>query len=246
MGILREDFRDRVSEINEYFEFIEKVELGYNRLSKLDDNVSINGKLEKIFKSTAFLLLYNLIESTVLNSIVDIFDELRLKNISYSQANDHIKKYWLKYKLNFDNDIKKTTLAQNVHKIIDDIFVADPINIIKDHIEYGGSLETTKIKAITTEIGIRHIKFKCRKNDYYYKSLLEIKEKRNDLAHGKFSFATMSEHLTYRGIERNSPGGKRKIDSFGLTHLKEFTISLLEKYITDIESYIDNEDYKSR
>ncbi len=246
MGVLRTDFLDRVDEIESYFNFIEKIENGNKVLTDYSKTTTTNidDKLEKILKSTAFLLLYNLIESTILNSITDIFDEISVKNISYSMVNPDVKKYWIKHKLKFDENTKKKTMAENFHHIVSQILEHMPLMIEKEHVEYGGSLETAKIKAICKEIGIKSNHFKCRKNDNGYKVFEEIKIKRNELAHGKFSFSKIAERLTYKGSVRERAEGGQIIDSFGLVHFKKYTIQLLSSYIDDIEEYIASEGYK--
>ena len=58
MGVLRTDFLDRVEEIESYFNFIEKIENGNKVLTDYSKvaTINIDDKLEKILKSTAFLL----------------------------------------------------------------------------------------------------------------------------------------------------------------------------------------------
>lgn len=246
MGILRTDFLDRVEEIESYFSFVENIEKGNKVLTDYSKTATTNidDKLEKILKSTAFLLLYNLIESTILNSITDIFDEIEVKKISYSKVNFNIKKYWIKHNLKFNENSKKKSIAENFQDIVSQILEHMPLVIEKEHVEYGGSLETTKIKAICKEIGVKINHFKCRKNDNGYRVFEEIKIKRNELAHGKFSFSKIAERLTYKGSVRERAEGGEVIDSFGLIHFKNYTIKLLSSYIDDIEEFIENEGYK--
>ena len=83
MITVRNEFNDRVIEIGKYFQLLEKLELDYNTLSsrnQIEAPFPIDVDLFRILKANGFLLLYNLIESTILNSVIAIFDELSFKN----------------------------------------------------------------------------------------------------------------------------------------------------------------------
>lgn len=244
MGVLRYEFEERSLEIDAYFDLVEKVEQGYKSINNnVGERIALDDKLEKILKSTGFVLLYNLIESTIFNSIIDIFDEIQSKNLSYSHVNDHIKRYWLKHQLEFDNKSSKHTIVSNFHSIIDGVLKTELITLSKEHIEYGGSLESTKIKELSKEIGVELTHFKCKKNDNSHISFECIKKNRNDLAHGKQSFSELAKDITYKGSVITRSGGGEKIISYGLVHYKKFIIASLDKYIQDIEEYINNEKY---
>ena len=75
---LFEDFDERAQEVSKYFFLLKNLEQGSIQLkmgnpphSKIK---SIDTELAKTLKATGFLLLYNLIESTIRNAIEAIFD----------------------------------------------------------------------------------------------------------------------------------------------------------------------------
>ena len=74
------DFHTRVQEVNQYFEFLNGLIEKTTKLEVLGDNgekkiIVIDPDIAKTLKANAFLLLYNLVESTMRNAIEAIFDE---------------------------------------------------------------------------------------------------------------------------------------------------------------------------
>src|SRR4030067_3498224 len=99
---VKREFQDRHYEIDKYFQFLETLENDFRNLINLNSQnetqYQIDDDLFKILKANGFLLLYNLIESTILNSIIAIFDELSISNKSFKDVSEKIRRYWLKDK----------------------------------------------------------------------------------------------------------------------------------------------------
>ena len=174
------DFRTRVTEVTRYFLFLE--EFDARRVSFLAPSggsqpaVSPAEKraLFKTLKANLFLLLYNLVESTVKNAIEAIFDEFKSHGVSFDDCRDEVRKIVL-------GNLKK----RNVGKILPrlstmsvDVVVA---TFIKDEL-FSGNVDGRRIREVATEYGFLTPK---KKSDL----LLTVKTHRNDLAHGNKSFA---------------------------------------------------------
>jgi hypothetical protein len=112
------DFRERVEEINIYFAFLEKLGQETTQLSVLKDdgqreNIPLDYQLIKTLKANSFLLLYNLVESSMRNAVTAIFDELKNRRVSYNLVSTEIKKIVIE---NF-----KKRSPENIHSNIRDI-----------------------------------------------------------------------------------------------------------------------------
>ena len=153
--IFRNDFDSKVCEVENYFSFLEKVEYEYVFLFKKGEEKPfiINDELFKILKANGFLILYNLIESTILNTVVAIFDEIKQQNLSYTDISEKIRLYWSKHKYKYDETITEKRLFKRFHQIVDEIINNIPIEII-NRIEYGGSLDANKIRKVSNDLGI--------------------------------------------------------------------------------------------
>ena len=232
--IFRNDFDSKVCEVENYFSFLEKVEYEYIFLLKKGEEKPfiINDELFKILKANGFLILYNLIESTILNTVVAIFDEIKQQNLSYRDISEKIRLYWSKHKYKYDETITEKRLFQRFHQIVNQIIDNIPIEII-DRIEYGGSLDAEKIRRVSNDLGI-HFSEEHYKENKHGECLLKIKNYRNSLAHGKKSFSEIGREITYNEID----------NILGLKNYKDFTIEHLTHFLDSVEEYIESEKYK--
>lgn len=181
---LFQDFNERCKEVSKYFIFLKSVEQGTIKLSMEDRNKQpkvrlIDSDLEKTMKASGFLLLYNLIESTMRNAIETIFDELSSKRVCFDELRPEIKKIVL-------TNIKKRKADQillSITAISSDIIAA---GFDKEDL-FSGNLDGKEIKRTANEYG-----FSCEtdaRKTGNGNDLLIIKSNRNDLAHGIKSFA---------------------------------------------------------
>ena len=216
------DFQNRVKEVRSYFDFLERLNGNENRLYIHTNGdpptlFPIDDTLLKTFKATAFLLLYNLVESTISNAIQSIYDELKSKSISYMKVRDDLKKISLKNfsRMNMDS----------LHTKIFDLSV-DIITIgFRRRSLFSGNVDAKFIRKTAREYGFSHqtTYIKTRNGE----SLFTIKNHRNDLAHGIKSFTEVGKEV---GITQ-------------LGEVKDEVISYLEEILSNVDKYVGDEDY---
>jgi hypothetical protein len=216
------DFDIRVEEVNKYFHFLEQLSTEKTKLAVLEDSGEhrikpIDPELEKTLKANGYLLLYNLVESTMRNAIVAIFDELKSREISFNSVRTEIKNIVL--------DNLKKHLTNDFHSQITDI----SLDIIK--------AEFNKIKLFSGNVGREVITTTARKygfshsTDYtqtkHGENLDTVLKYRNYLAHGNESFANVGRNVTIGDI----------------LQIKKEVIEYLRQILTNIENYLENQKY---
>jgi hypothetical protein len=221
---LFEDFDKRAQEVRRYFIFLKNLEQGSIQLSMGNTNNTkikpINNDLEKTLKATGFLLLYNLVESTMRNAIETIFDELKTKNISFDDVRDEIKKIVIDNLKDKDNKSTKDILV-TVQNISVDIISA---TFNRDRL-FSGNIDGQRIKDIAEMYGFSY-KTNARKTGNG-KDLQRIKDHRKDLTHGFKSFEKVGRDAT----------------SDELLEIQKRVICYLRGILENIESYLSNEKY---
>lgn len=242
--IFKQEFDSRKQEVEKYFNFLKNIDEDYRIVSNYerDKSFNIDDELLKVLKANGFLILYNLIESTILNSVIAIFDEIKVKKLSYVSVSDEIRRYWSKHIYKFDEKISEEKLLRDKFYNIVEKIVTNVILEITDRIEYGGSIDARAIRKVADELGVT-LSFEHYREDLHGKVLVDIKNNRNDLAHGKKSFSDIARDITYNGIVSINENNEDVISSFGLVHFKDYTIEHLEKFIISIENYIESEGY---
>jgi len=214
MSELREYFRVRRNEIVIFISFLEKI----------DQEPSYQDEI-KILKSQAILMLYNLIEGTVNKGLQCIFDTINDDNLKHNEVSHHIVRIWMIF-CDFKLDNKKIKINKSLPLV--DSFINNNVDISVDkfrNINSGyfsaGNLDARIIREdILTKFEIGA--------DIQEDILLEIKEERNFLAHGEKSFTEVGQ-------------GKSVPD---MKVISNKVIDFLNRYVSEIENYINDENYK--
>jgi len=226
MDNTKSDFIKRKDEINEYFSFLEvlnndNVVLKYDTINGNQEK-EVSLKLQRIFIANTFLLLYNLVESTVRNSIVEIYLKIQDDEVKYTNLSNKIKQIWLhkKRKTFIINEERDESIEKKLENIIKEIIDNEIVVLTKEDINISGNIDAQEIRNLAKKIG-----FENSSNGRY---LEEIKQKRNRLAHGEHTFHDVGKNFTYN-----------QLNSY-----KENTFGHLEDVINKIKIFIDNEKYK--
>lgn len=224
MDSTKSDFEKRKDEINEYFSFLEilnndDVSLKYHDLDGVQE-IEISVKLQKILIANTFLLLYNLVESTIRNSIVEIYNKIQDDEISYGYLSEKIKQIWLRKNGKRFISSKEKTIEKKLENIIDKIINSEIIILTKDDIHISGNIDADEIRILASKIG-----FEKSNNGRH---LADIKIKRNRLAHGEQTFHDIGKDFTYNDLNL----------------YKQNTFEHLEDVIGKIEQYINEKHYK--
>jgi hypothetical protein len=216
------DFNTRAQEVDDYFIFLHGLIKQTTKLAVADSAgqyqiQSLNPELAKTLKANGFLLLYNLVESTMRNAIEAIFDEFKNQSISFDQLKPEIKMIVLQ---NLKNRSPKK-IHLHINQISLDIITA---TFEREEL-FSGNVDARLIKEIAKKYG-----FSCQTDFAKTKNgqnLVVIKDNRIDLAHGLKSFEDVGRDKT---IEE-------------LLEIKEEVIQYLRQILENIKTYLDNQEY---
>lgn len=224
VGVINE-FNTRVTEIDIYFKLLDNV---INRDAKLlfpsnktHKSKEFDSELIKVMKANSFLLLYNLIESSVKLSITEIYDSITLKTQKYEDVKDEIRKIWISE--NYSNFKNKGTnfIFESITNIAEDV-----IDIkFKPEKVISGNIDGLKIREFATSVGFSNSTHHAAKNG---NKLHQVKRLRNDLAHGAISFSECGRQYTYDD----------------LFEIKQQVIIYLRGILNNIQKFLDDEKYK--
>ena len=167
-----------MSSYSEYFQKIEDVNLYFQLMNYLceiesykkssvitnqqnPERLHIEQQLQCCVKGQAMILLYNLIESTIRQCILSIFDEINDENIEANKLNEKLKIFWMSK--------KKNESKQDEHSL------SSQIAIFNDNwIKFSGNVDIRKIYEVFQDIGCQLIESEKEK---YSDSFLLVKSK---------------------------------------------------------------------
>ncbi len=188
MLIVQQEFSTREQEIERYFQFLRCFsEKGIKFES--DQIFAISANKEELFKTlkaNGFLLLYNLVESTLKNCIEAIFDEIKQRSVSFDHCRLEVRKLILKNLKKREIDNVLTSLSNLSLDVAFATFRKDEL--------FSGNVDARLIRDLAVDYGF---------NPPHGKSdnLLTVKTNRNDLAHGMKSFAEVGRDFDLERLE---------------------------------------------
>ncbi len=198
----RNEFNVRIQEGEAFVAFIERLQ------NSPDADVPI-----KTLKASCFLLLYNLIESTLTGAIESIHEEIEKSGHGFDECRDELKQefYRLLRKRNWSK------ISENIVSINKDIvrqtFVRREV--------FSGNLDPKKFREQAQKYG-----FQPPKSTKQHR-IRELKDKRNDLAHGVFSFAEIGRELSIKDMQE----------------CLEAVSSFLTEALAHIDEYLTKKEY---
>jgi hypothetical protein len=218
------DFEKRVVEIEMYFAYIESIEEQHAFLyypNKITHKfLTHDGELIKVLKANIFLMLYNLSEASIKQSISEIYDQISSEKLKYKEVIDEVKRIWINEKHgNF-----KTIGTDRIFNIISNI--AEEIIDIKFDSEkvISGNIDGRKIREFSKKHGFSS-KVHIRANEG--RNLHVVKTQRNNLAHGVISFAECGRNYSISDLKK----------------IKHEVIIYLRRILKNIDTYLQNRQY---
>lgn len=197
------EFRRREQEIDEYLKHLES----------LEQQVGFPITLINTMKSSALLMIYNLVESTMTNLLQDVFDHLEAERVNFDALNNTMKQVVLTY-----------SKRRNPERIVERMG-AQAINLVVACFDrtdlFSGNIDSKKIMDTLDQLGISY------SQKYKEVSLLTVKTERNSLAHGHKSFSDCGRGYTAGDLRDHH------------TRVK----NTLAKVATDFENFISLKSY---
>jgi hypothetical protein len=211
------DFQARSKEIEGYFKFVlriakQEVEL-HAKAGTSGYSSHEHEELLKTFKATCYLLLYNLVESTMRNAVEAIFDELESKRACYDDCRQELKREILK-------NFKKRDLEKLLPKLLS--LARDVVHETFERSEtFSGNLDARMIRLTAKRFGFVEPAGKK------FWMLQTVKDARNDLAHGVKSFADVGRNASPSDLEE----------------ARGQTVAILSETLQNIEIYLKQQQY---
>ncbi|WP_377477579.1 MAG: MAE_28990/MAE_18760 family HEPN-like nuclease [Microcoleus anatoxicus] len=229
------EFNRRVAEIQKYFELVDRIEqlgaFSTNSITFPSGEYIVDSDLQKILKSHCYLLLYNLVESSIRNGITAIHDVILTYQLTYKDLSPKIKRLWLlndRSKSFRDSYIKKDTVADNLQELIKSVLDDEMVSLDPSNIPISGNLDAKTITELIDMYGFfGNLGVPSKEIDDILNFVVKI---RCDLAHGNVSFCDASSQslITWSKLVDD----KDKLVKY-LTHL-----------LNNIDDYIEKKKYR--
>lgn len=224
MRTVLSDFEKKVTEIELYFQLIENIlEKGavlYFSGKKTHKYKNVDPELQKVLKANVFLLLYNLVESAVKQSMTEIHDVITSRSAKYGDVVSEIRMIWIKNHYKNFSDVAEKNIYSYISNIANDVI---ELSFDSDK-TISGNIDAQKVQGLAKKFGFSSKTHYTTRNG---SRLHTVKTKRNTLAHGNQSFAECGRDYTYSELEE----------------IKKQVIAYLRQILRNINDYLDQRKF---
>lgn len=182
-------------------------------LDILNDKTKIDCQL--VLKSSLMLMIYNAVEGTMSALLTELFDDIVEKELSINQLPNRLQNviytYYLKEIGNSSKKLKEFNECDSIS-----LCSISYLDINKYLKLFSGNLDSRTIRKISSKLGVD---LPSRIDEPV---LLEVKNKRNKLAHGEIRFSNACQDITLDDMEETC----RKVEVY------------LENVINEYENFL--------
>ncbi|MBV9434871.1 MAG: hypothetical protein JOZ44_02390, partial [Acidobacteria bacterium] len=178
--------------------------------------------LVKILKANAYLLLYNLVESSIRAGLIEIYDTIHAAGLSFDDLTSELQIVLLQDL--FPPDVAQVEgIAQRVHEFVRQTVKEEAVQFDPQKIKFAGNVDARKVRHICEEYGFSSKTRNIRGGD----RLVEVKRERNYLAHGLKSFVESGRDVTYQDLDQ----------------IKRQVVSYVRQILNNIQRFINAKRY---
>jgi hypothetical protein len=229
MKATRDTYDERVAEIDFYFDALNQLDKelneSFSRTAEPIEKYKQDDFL-KILKANALLMIYNLVESTVVNGIEEIYDKLKSIGATYATVRKEIQDIWFSYKFRqvYDQKAHYVSYKDKALEIVNSILTGEVIELNRKSLSVSGNFNADNIRDVCTDLGIGFKPDEACKGGV---RLNDVTTKRNLLAHGTLSFSECGREYTLSDLKE----------------IKKQTYVFLYGLLDGMTKYYDSEGY---
>ncbi|MFZ3407295.1 MAE_28990/MAE_18760 family HEPN-like nuclease [Vibrio chagasii] len=221
MHAFQEEYEKRKEEIESYLTLISVMDSDGAVINDIDDNHTVITSTQiKVCKASFYLILYNLVEATVIAGVISIYDRIRDEQLKFTDIKDELRKVWWHSKSESLTACGRNSLIEKVYEHYCDAINSSEIDFGRFVSGVSGNLSAETVREVCRRYGIETV------GDG--RDLESVKTHRNNLAHGNMSFSDIGQDLT----------------PSQLVDVKIRTFTFLDTYVANINSYLEGCSYK--
>lgn len=225
-------FDARVQEIDLYFRMLETLEepnlqLCYPDRAPRHRYKTLDPEWLKTLKATAFLLIYNVVESSIRDGIGAIYEKAVADGCTVELLDQRIRNIWINQQYRaIDGGGSSVSFRNKGHDLVRIVLDRSIVELKKELVPMSGNLDARKIRELCDKHGLS---FSNQRVAHMGDRLVTVKDKRNSLAHGEESFSECGRQHTVAE----------------LIEIKKQAIRFLRSVLRNIDRYIQAERYKA-
>lgn len=223
MQLVKEEFEKRRLETKEYLDFILALTNDIENVSNKTNLSGIPNCRTAILKANFILMLYNMIESTARTALVVIYEKIYNDSLTFEQCRTEIKELLISEIRR--HLVKDSKVFKNAHETATPFFMC-VYKVISDKKDFfSGNVDGRQIKKAFKQFGLT---LDREGKEYKFPKSKNIKEIRNQLAHGEVSFNELG----------------RNIEPTDLVDYYNQVNNMLKRLLEEVEDFVEGKKYR--
>ncbi|HBC3969992.1 MAE_28990/MAE_18760 family HEPN-like nuclease [Vibrio alginolyticus] len=223
MQAFSNEYNQRKGEISSYIEMLKVLENDGATISDIDGNqLPVTVVQQKVCKASCYLLIYNLVEATVMNGITSIYNKIKDENLSFSQIMDKLKRVWWHARAESISSTGRNQVIETIYEYYCETLATSQLDFKNFISGVSGNMNAEGIRNVCHKYGITVVPDGSELED--------VKRYRNWLAHGNKSFSEIGQDTTASALED-------AVDRI---------FNFLDIFVSNINTYLAEEKYKAQ
>jgi MAE_28990/MAE_18760-like HEPN len=205
MQSVLDEFDEKVNEIDLYFSLLRTLEepdlvLAFaTRPQKRRKNVDQHWLT--ILKASAFLILYNLVESAIRGGFGAVYEAIRHDGCSCADLREEFQKLWVDQQFGRieQQSASPRTYQDKAQELVKHILDSVVVEMSERKLPVSGNLDAQKIRDVCSKHGVSVKTHQSALGGY---KMRIVKDLRNELAHGHMSFSECGRQYTTADLEQ--------------------------------------------
>lgn len=202
MKAIRIQLDDRRKEFRAYVRMLAHLEarlLHTARLKRVGDLPT--NETFKSMKATAFLMLYNVIESTVVGVMTELYKVIEQEGCKLPDVSVKLQDLWIDQRFRMPRDATSATYRKRVAEMLRETMHGKKLVFDPKQLRLGGNIDGDALRDICNKHGCNLLVHQRARGGA---ELGTVKVQRNDLAHGTKTFVECGQSYGVSDIDRIS------------------------------------------
>ncbi|NKB72252.1 MAG: hypothetical protein GKR89_34675 [Candidatus Latescibacteria bacterium] len=230
MERVQEDFENRVGEIETYFQVLADLTAQGTTITRSLKNGTRSEALDteviETLKATSFLLLYNLVESSIRSGFAKIYESINGEVANLNGLREEYRKVWVEQKFTNMQTVSANQQSYRalVLEIVQSLVDGEPLELDPEKLKISGNLDAEQIRTL---LGKHAVASHAHHQAFGGGELSTVKSQRNALAHGNLSFIECGRNYSVTDLVR----------------IKRRTIIFIRSALRNIKKYVEKKQY---
>ena len=230
MQAVTEDFELRANEVRSYLRMLKAMDRSdaviYSPGKPSHKTIEVKDDWRLISKASVYLLIYNLVESSIRSSFGELYSTLKAQGCTINDVSNEVRSLWLsaQYRKLTKGAVSANVFESAAAKMVLLALDKELLDLDSTKMSVSGNLDARKIRELCSSHGVSD---KTSRWALGGRELKFVKDQRNALAHGDYSFSECGRDVTVEDLLR----------------ISKQTEVYIRSIIKNVAKYIDKKSY---